>query len=134
MSWRDLLLNNLWWKLLSLALAIMIWSGAQNLESRERALERTLHEVPIRVVSTPNAGRAVLLEPATAEIDVAGDWLQVKALRAADVLVFAEINESLARGSTTNRVDARLPAGIKLLRVVPARVVVTPLPDTESTP
>jgi hypothetical protein len=132
MRWRDLLFKHLGWKLLALALAIMIWSGAQNLEGPlQPVIERTLHDVPIRVLGTsPSDLHPVHLDPPTTQVEIEGENFVVRRLRPNDVLVFVEINGYLTE-PITNQLDVQLPAGVRLLNLLPNHVVITPLHSHE---
>lgn len=131
MRWRQLLFGNLWWKLLSFALAVMIWSGAQNLEVRPLASPlhplgiRTFQDVPIRVLARPNSGRPVEIKPATAQIDVGGEAPLLHRLGPDDALVYVELPDEPFSGSVTNRLEIRLPPGTKLLNLLPTRVIIS---------
>lgn len=130
MRWREILFGNLWWKLLAFALAIMIWSGAQNAEIRPITpptlpnLERTLHDIPIRVLTHPGTVGPFLLDPPTAQLDVEGDPLVVRRLGASEPLVFVDIASDPGTASLTNRIDVRLPNGVTLVNVLPEYVVI----------
>ncbi len=126
MRWRDILFKNLWWKLLAFALAVMIWSGAQNLDPSRPLAERTFPEVPVRVLSQPSVAGPVRLDPPTVQIDIEGDATVVRRLRPSDALVFVEFTGDSGAGPTSARVQVRLPVGIRLISVFPDRVVVRP--------
>jgi hypothetical protein len=131
MRWRHLLFNNLWWKLLAFALAVMIWSGAQNVEVRELSspllptAERTFHDLPIRILAPPGIPGPLHIQPPTARIDVVGDPPMVRRLGATDPLVFVELAGDFGPGTVTNRLDVRLPDGVSLIRVNPEYVVIS---------
>lgn len=131
MRWRHLLFDNLWWKLLAFCLAVMIWSGAQNVEVRPLPspllppTARTFHDVPIRVLAPPGIEGPLRLEPPTAQIEVTGEATLIRRLGASDPLVYVEIADDLAGASITNRIDVRLPAGATLVQIVPEVVVIS---------
>lgn len=137
MRWRRVLLDNLWWKLLSFALAVMIWSGAQNLEVRPLAGPlnplgiRTFMDVPIRVLARPNTGRPIEIKPASAQIDVGGEAPLLQRLDPDDALVYVELPDEPSLGPTTNRLEVRLPSGTKLLNLLPTRVIISRPPVDE---
>lgn len=132
MPWRTLLFNNLWWKLLALALALMIWSGAQRLDVNPASgpfqplVARSFHNVPIRVLASPDQVRPVLLDPPTVRLDVAGEASVVQRLAPEDPLVYIVLPDGGRYDASTNTVEIRLPLGVKLLSVLPARVIVLP--------
>lgn len=130
MRWRHYLLDNLWWKLLALALAILIWSGSQELDVQpsmtsplSSLVSRTFEEVPLHVVSLPGTLGPVRINPPTVRLEVLGELPRIQRLRLNDFLVFVD----LADVADPGRVDIRLPAGVRLVSLTPDRVIVTPL-------
>lgn len=130
MRWRELLFQNLWWKLLAFLLAVMIWSGAQKFEVRpfvnplNLGETRTFLDIPIRGMGAPDHLRPVRFNPATARVEVEGPAGLMQRLRGDDVLVFVE----LLPGAPVGRTEVRLPRGIKLIEVHPAHVDIQALP------
>lgn len=135
MRWRRLFFENLWWKLLAFALAVMIWSGAQNMESYQATLaERSLQNVPIRLLALPELGCAVRFDPPTVNIEIAGDPYLVRRIGPSDPLVFVEVPEDVTDTPVTGRVNVRLPEGLKVVSVAPDRVVIRRLPHDPENP
>lgn len=130
MPWRKLFLDNLGWKFLALALAVLIWSGAQELEVQPTItsplgslVSRTFDEVPVRVVSLPGTLGPVRVNPPTVRVEVLGEMPRIQRLRTSDLLVLVDLGEV----SDAGRVDVRLPTGIRLVKIDPDRVIMTPL-------
>ena len=134
MPWRHVLLNNLWWKLLAFALAVMIWSGAQKLEVDPftqpfRTPEvRSFPDVPVRVVTRPDQMGPVQVTPGSVRLDIEGDPSAIRHLRLDDLMAFVDLTSE----SGSRAVEVRLPPGIKLIHLAPQRVDVSPLPARPS--
>ncbi len=130
MHWRQIVLNNLWWKLLAFALAVMIWSGAQKVDVSPftepfRPPEvRSFPDVPIRIVARPEHLGPVRVTPESVRVDVEGDPTAVRHLLLEDLMAYVE----LPAESGTRPVEVRLPPGIKLLHLSPLRVEVSAVP------
>lgn len=136
MRWRKLILDNLWWKLLAFALAVMIWSGAQGLDSRSiqtplhPVARRVFHEVPVLFLSPPEAAQPMLFDPDSVRVTVGGETPLLQRLTLGDVLAFVQVDQGAEPSPhrATSRVEIRLPPGFTALQVTPARVTLTPAP------
>lgn len=135
MSVRSLLLENFSWKLLSLTLALLIYFGArlfmhQDVRTLGNPLAphtfRDFHKVPIRFLSRGELRHPVKVEPDSVMIRVSGELPILDRLTAQDAVVYVEVPGDLAAGAWTNRVEVKLPPSLRVLTVVPERVVVVP--------
>lgn len=130
---RALIFDNLSWKLLSLTLAILIWYGARQfmhddirpiVQPLQPQATRDFQDLPIRILSPGLAVGAVRVEPSSVFIRIGGEISLLDRLSEKDPLVFIELPANLADGPVTNRVEVRLPPGVRLLSVIPERVIV----------
>lgn len=141
---RDLLLHNLWWKLISLSLAVLVWFGARLIMSRgiepaRNPLEmegyRHFDAVPVRVLHPAGSNQPPLaISPAAVRLQVQGGLRTIERLVLPDLLVYVDASRSSPTGRVNERVEVRLPAGVKLLSVVPGTVSVAPPPAAGSRP
>jgi hypothetical protein len=112
------LLDNLSWKLLSLTLALLIWSGARLFMRQEiRPLvhplaalaTRDFRDLPVRLL-TPNALTIpVRIDPPTVLVRVGGEYSILERLTDQDALAFVELTPELFQTPVTNRIEVRLP-------------------------
>lgn len=136
MPWRHVLLNNLWWKLLAFALAVMIWSDAQKLEvdpftqSFRPPEVRSFPDVPVRVVTRPDQAGPVRVSPESVRLDIEGDPSAVRHVRLDDLMVFVDLTAETG----SRAVEVRLPPGIKLIHLAPQRVEVSTVPNRPPPP
>ncbi|MFN0066424.1 MAG: hypothetical protein ACKVYV_02210 [Limisphaerales bacterium] len=136
MRLRDLFLHNLWWKLIALSLAVLVWFGARLIMSREiqparNPLEldgyRHFDAVPVRVLHPAGSDQPPLaIFPAAVSLQVQGGLRTIERLVLPDVLVFVDASQSFPTGRVDERVEVRLPPGVKLVSVVPGTVSIAP--------
>jgi len=101
MSLRDLILENKWWKLLSLFLAVVLWlyiddrtndqpliSRAQGARESSATFSRLF---PIRELVASGDPNTYVLEPAEVEVTLIGDPTLIRRVRMADILVVADL-------------------------------------------
>ncbi len=137
---RSLLLDNLSWKLLSLTLAGLIWSGARLFiqPDLQPALGhplvtvgvRDFQGVPIRLLSSRPLPAPLHLGTNTTHVRISGEMIALDRLTEQDVLVFVELPSAPPDGALTNRIEVRVPPSVRVLSVVPDQVVITPVPRT----
>lgn len=136
MRLRDLFLHNLWWKLISLSLAVLVWFGARLIMNRDiqparNPLEpdgyRHFDAVPVRVLQHAGTNPPPLaVSPAAVSLQVQGGLRTIERLVLPDVLVYVDASQSFPTGRVDERVEVRLPPGVKLVSVVPGTVSVAP--------
>lgn len=137
MRFRDLILHNLWWKLISLSLAVLVWFGARLIMNRgiqpaRNPLEmdgyRHFDAVPVRVLHPAGSDQPPLaISPGAVSLQVQGGLRTIERLVLPDVLVYVDGSQSSPTGRVDERVEVRLPPGVKLVSVVPGTVSVAPL-------
>lgn len=136
MHLRALILENLSWKLLSLGLAILIWYGAhlfmrEDIRPMVRPLQpygtRDFTQLPVRILAAGRAASPVRIDPATILVRVGGDLTLLERMNIQDAVAFVEMPDSVLDGPVTNRIEIRLPPSIRLVSVIPERVVVSPI-------
>jgi YbbR domain-containing protein len=137
---RALLTRDPAWKLLSLALATVVWFTVRTL-SREtlwpaRALEswatRTFEAVPVLVVSAAADVHGFRVQPPAVQVTVSGQPEILRRLETRDVRVMVDLTGIEAARDLKKRLDVSVPAGITVMRVVPPEVSVLLPPATDS--
>jgi hypothetical protein len=130
---RDLLLNNFWWKVTALFLAIIVWIGFQprdkalNLfpEANKPSYVRYLLRHPVTIIKPANDTREFKVTPAEVDISLAGDQKVLEALRGSELRASVDVVSFSAKTNTLPIVVTFPPEGeIKLERVLPDRVQV----------
>ena len=130
---RDLVLNNFWWKITALLLAIIVWIGFQ---PRDKALNlfpdaykpsyvRYLLRHPVTIVKPVNDNRSFKVMPSEVDISLSGDQKVLEALHGSDIRASIDVVD-FSNGTNSLPITITFPPGgdIKLERVIPARVQV----------
>ncbi len=137
MNLRHLIFNNLGWRLLSLGLAILIWYGASLFMGEDnrpvvRSFQpygtRDFPRLPVRILTTGTDAAPVRIQPDTILIRVGGDLSLLDRLTEQDTVAFVEMPDTPLAGPITNRVEVRLPPSLRLVSLIPERVVISPAP------
>ncbi len=128
---RDLLLRNFGWKLLSVALAVVIWLTVKALSAEQGQTERMFVELPVQLVSGTADVRTFRVEPATVNVVVKGRPAVIKRLADREIRIFADITAADLTQSFRQHVDVALPNGISVVRIEPTEVQITPPPRPE---
>ncbi|MBL9126678.1 MAG: hypothetical protein JNL97_03475 [Verrucomicrobiales bacterium] len=136
MRLRQLVFDNLSWKLLSLGLAILIWYGAhlfmrEDIRPMVRPLQpygvRDFPSLPVRILTPGKVASPVRVVPSTILVRVGGDLTSLDRLTEQDTVAFVEMPETPITEPITNRVEVRLPPSLRLLSAIPERVVISPI-------
>jgi len=133
MNWRNLIFNNLPWKLLSLFIAMIIWSTYHSGEEGtidiggnlfEDKVSRELIGYHVQLLSQQNGSRTVELEPEDVTISLRGTAEIMAPITSRDVLAYVDVS-NLAPG-TTNKIPiaVRAPNGVKVVSVYPTNTTV----------
>jgi hypothetical protein len=129
---QELFLKNVGWKLLSLALAVMIWLTVKGFstDSVTQTDERTFLDLPAQIVSGTADGRTFRINPEVVQVTVKGRPDLIKALTAHEIHAFVDVSAVNLTRNSRQRVDVSVPTRITIVKVEPAEVevVVPPRP------
>jgi YbbR domain-containing protein len=133
---RDLCLKDLGLKLLSLALAILIYTtvsifaignGGQTFSSLVPPPKgRTFHNLPILVLSSAADVRQFKIAPDQVDVTVEGDAKTVAQLKESDIRALVDLTGIESSPDLIRRIEISVPAGISQIRVMPPKVLVLP--------
>jgi hypothetical protein len=130
---RDLLLNNFWWKVTALLLAIVLWLG---LQPQDRPLNlfpdayrptyvRYLLRHPVTIIKPANDTREFKVTPSEVDISLSGDQKLLENLRGSEVRANVDV---VSFNAKTNELPIAVTfpgnGAIKLEQVTPERVQV----------
>ena len=132
---RDIILNNFWWKVTALLLAILAWLGFQPSEVYPKLLPggpyatRYLIAHPVTISKPATDTREFKVSPAEVDITLRGEEKVLRSLAASEVR--AEVLMSEYKGKTNTLIIhvSVPPGGIKLDRLSPERVQVEVLKE-----
>jgi YbbR domain-containing protein len=134
---RKLFLTNVGWKLMSLALAILIWLIVKGISSDNNTqTERTFLDLPAQIVSSTTDPRSFQISPGVVQVTVKGRPDLIKALTAREVRVRVDVSDAELTRNFRQRVEVSTPTRITIAKVEPAEVevVVPPRPATTAPP
>lgn len=127
---RDILLNNFWWKVTALCLAVLAWFGFQKRDIGEfwptkTDYTRLLIAHPVTITKPATDTREFKVTPSEVDITLSGDEKLLRELSSSDVRATVEILEYKDHTNTLE-IHVYVPprGGIKLERLVPDRVQV----------
>lgn len=148
---RAIILNNFWWKLLSLFFAVAIWSYIRAGIQGEVILKRNPasgtatgtfpKSFPIRVLSDSGDKHVYRVTPTEVELTVTGELNAMNDLNAQEIQVFVdmsdvEIDSAANKSGEEFARDVRVhaPPRITVQKVNPPTALVKRLPATSSPP
>ena|SRR6476661_8154431 len=130
---RDVILNNFWWKMTALCLAVLAWYGFQPREMRPYLLPdsfRTEHTRvmiahPVTITKPATDTREFKVNPSEVEITLKGEEKTLRDLASSEVRATVEISEFSGTNAVLE-IHVYVPprGGIKLDRLVPDTVQV----------
>ena len=127
---RHIFIEDFWWKVFSLGLAILIWFTVTFASQREPGTApHVFSDVPITVVSSTEDVRTFKTSPGTADVIVRGDPERLQNLRSQDIHVIADLTGVAAARYLQKTLLVAVPPGITFVGVVPQEVQVIFPPD-----
>jgi len=128
---RDIILRNFGWKLLSLALAVVIWLTIKALSAEQGQTERMYLSIPIQIVSSTADVRTFRVEPNTINVTLKGRPGAINRLAEREIRVLVDVSSADVTQSFRRHVDVAVPNGITVVRFEPTEVQITPPPKPE---
>lgn len=135
-SLRELVFKDIWLKLFSLGLAILVWFTLNSMGNQKEGLtprpqlslrpteQRTFSNVPVAVMSSADDSRAFRINPKQVDVTVQGDPNVVKSLYTRDIRVMVDLTGIEAAHDLRKRIEVSTPAGVTGMRVEPEEVQV----------
>jgi YbbR domain-containing protein len=135
MATRDYILNNFWWKLLSLLMAALTWltirTAFQKDEARREspvittsASTRTFAAVPITLMMPVSATNRFRVTPPTVSVEVSGISNELAALQIPDIKAFVDVTEAGDQKQFRRSIQARVPGDMKVTGLNPTNASV----------
>ncbi len=133
MNWRNLIFNNLGWKLFSLLIAMVIWSTYHTGEEGiidiggnlfEDKVTKEFHGYHVQLLSQQGVLQNVELNPEDVTISLRGAPDFMNPITINDVLAFVDVSNLPPGASNKIPVSVRVPAGVKVVSVSPTNITV----------
>jgi hypothetical protein len=134
---RNVLTKDLGWKLISLALAVVIWYTVRALSRDEikpaKPLEswatRTFSDLSVVPLSATKDVRAFKVNPTAVQVTVSGRPEVVSAMDRNEVRVTVDLTGIEASGDLIKNVDVSVPLGVTVVHIMPTEVSVIVPPN-----
>lgn len=128
---RNIIFRNLGWKLLSLALAIVIWFTIKALSADQGQTEKIYLNLPLQIVSSTADVRAFRAEPATVNVTLKGRPNAINRLTEREIRALVDATSGDLHQSFRRRIDVAVPNDLTVIRIEPTEVQLTPPPKPE---
>ena len=126
MVWRDFILNNIWWKITALFLAVVVWVTFHSSDELESLVSltssRSFVRHPVTVMEAANDVRNFRLAPDEVDITVSGEVSLIRSLAGSDLHAFVDLTRIKTNKVNSAEVQVYRPRGVRLERVVPDEV------------
>jgi len=132
MSPRELIVNNLSWKVVSVLAATLIWLTIHS--SIQGTIRTPVHAIspegtvtlnlPIVVATAAADPQMFRISPYTVDVTLGGDPDQLARIKASDLDAFVNLIDVIDSHHLRKKVQVRVPPGLNLIRVEPADVSV----------
>jgi len=128
---RNLFLNDIWLKLFSLALAILMWLTISFAIQKEvpptpsfipRIIQRVTFRLPVMVLSSADDTRSIKVEPQEVDVMVEGDAKRIEALQKKELRALVDLSGIEAAQNLVKRIEIFAPQGVGTFRVTPPEV------------
>jgi hypothetical protein len=122
---RKLVLEDFWWKLFSLALAVLVWLTVTFVSQKEVLTDkRVFSNLPVVIVAAAEDVHNFKVNPGEVEVTVQADRQTLQNLRSKDIRPMVELTGIGAARDLRKRVEVAVPAGVAPMRVRPEEVQV----------
>jgi hypothetical protein len=129
MAFRDYILHNFWWKLLSLLLAALTWLTIQTDFKKEEQLRdtpvvtgassRKFPSVPVTLLSSAvNAGRFTVT-PVMVTVEVSGKLEDLERLQVQDIKAYVDVTETDDEMKFRKTIQVQMPKDFRAVAVPP---------------
>ncbi len=136
MASRNIILDNFWWKLLSLLVAALVWflieTEVQKSEQHAKAMEevttdsrRPFYGIPITVLTSPGNTNRFQVAPDVAAVEVGSkDDKALDELQARRVVAFVDVTDAEDEKQFRRTVQIQLPPDFIVIAVTPTNASV----------
>jgi hypothetical protein len=128
---RHFFFRDFWLKLLSLAIAVMIWFTVWFAIRKDVApgaslagpiSEQTYFNIPVQVIFSAGDVRSVKVDPITVEVQVRGEARVLQGVKPDDIHAVVNLTGIEAARGLRKRIDISTPTGVTLVQVEPNQV------------
>jgi len=134
MNWRNLIFHNLWWKVFSLLIAMIVWStyhisgGTFSFGALyEDTTPMVFPNYRPRILTRQSDQHHYQIQPGEVMVTVSGRRELMRDVNVRDIVVFVDVQDYVVGGTNLIPVQVRPPPGVTKFSVTPERVEVTRL-------
>lgn len=123
MAYREYILNNFWWKLLSLLMAALTWLIIETAFKKDEAQRqspvvttstRTFAMVPITLMMPTTNTNRFTVNPAAVSVEVSGNANELLSLRMQDIKAFVDVSDAGDQKQFRRPIQTQLPGDLKV--------------------
>jgi YbbR domain-containing protein len=127
---RKLVLEDLWLKLFSLALALLIWLTVTFVSQKDVWTDRRVFsKLPVTVLASAEDVHGFRVNPADVEVTVQGDPRVMQNLQGKDIRPIVDLTGVGVARELRKHIEVSVPPGVTPVRVAPEEVQVVFPPD-----
>lgn len=126
---RDWLTHDVWWKIFSVFLALVIWVTVHKVREEPivsaasvNGVTLTYENLPVQIVSTASDVRDFRVQPGVVSVKVSGAPDAIAVLQAKQIHAVVDLTDITTAQNLAQRVEVSVPPGITLVSVEPAEV------------
>ena len=123
---REILFKNFGWKLLSVALAFVIWLTVKATSAEQGQTERVFLALSLQIVSGTTDVRTFQVEPVTVTVTLKGRSEVITRLNEREIRCLVDVTSADLTQNFRRHVDVAVPSGITVVHIEPAEVQITP--------
>ena len=133
MAFRDYIVHNFWWKLLSLLLAGLVWLTIETAFRKQESLEkspvvstnrRTFPMVPITLLTAPLNTNRFRTSPETVAVEIGGTTNDLQNLQPKEILAFVDVSDAGDEKQFRKPVQVQLPKDYSVVSITPTNASV----------
>jgi YbbR domain-containing protein len=123
MAYREYILNNFWWKLLSLLLAALTWLTIETAFQRDEARRKspmvntstvTFSAVPITLMTSATNTNRFTVNPTTVSVEVSGESNELYTLQTQGIKAFVDVSDAGDQKQFRRPIQMPLPGNLKV--------------------
>ena len=123
MALRDYIVNNFWWKLLSLLLAALTWLTIRTAFERDQSLQdspvvssskRSFPALPVTLLTSPANLNRYRVDPSTVSVEVNGTETELKKLVEKDIHLYVDISDIGDEKQVRRKIETQAPRDLKV--------------------
>ena len=128
MALRKYIVDNFWWKLLSLLLASLTWLTIETAFQKDQGLRdspvltspshRSFPAIPVTLLTSPLNQNQYLVDPPTVPVEVSGSDADLKKLLEKEIRAYVDVTDARDELKLRRPIQLQVPDGMQATNVV----------------